>query len=219
MGPRHRVDRLVMGLRVTTHVHVVADEDHAPHEDEQHGGDRRHQGEGPHHGVFRGKNEGRTNEDDGAHQAPTGDAIAGEFAEGPRRHALVGQSVEHPRGRIDPGVGAGCGRRENDEVHDAGSRGETDESEHLDERRGVLLDEIPRDDTHHGEQGNHIEHQDAHGDGIDGLGHGLAGITGFRGGSTDQLDAHVSENSNLEAAEESAPALRRESAMGPQVRH
>lgn len=76
-GAGHRIDRLGMSLRVASYVDDMADEDHAPYEDEQHRRHRRNECECSHDRVFRGEDEGRSDEDDGAEQSPAGDTVAG----------------------------------------------------------------------------------------------------------------------------------------------
>ena len=71
-GAGHRIDRLGMSLRVASYVDDMADEDHAPYEDEQHRRHRRNECECSHDRVFRGEDEGRSDEDDGAEQSQPG---------------------------------------------------------------------------------------------------------------------------------------------------
>ena len=207
-----------MQFRPAFAVDEITHHDERPREQEHECGDCGHEGEGLHDAVGHVQ-EGHTAQQNDARQEQgiLRHTASGELAEDRVGLPVVSQSVEHPGGRVQTGVVRGGGSGEQDEVHDASSSGEPRHAEDSDEGADARHDAAPRNHTHDGSQGQHVEQGQPNRDGVDGLRQCRGGILRLGGSSTDKFDPHEGEEGDLEAGEESVDPVGEESAVIPQV--
>ena len=134
-----------------------------------------------------------------------------------RGEVLASQPGEHVARAEEIGVDGGDRRGDDHDVEGGRRPGHAQGGEDLDEGAFRTRDAAPRIDHEDDQDGQHVKQEDAHRDGVDGLGHGLLWVFGLCARHAHDFGAAESEEDQDEGRHHAGGAIGEESAVVDQI--